>query len=94
METLKRRLPYSGHEGINELNKIAVRFEEKIFSAASSQVTIKCLANVCLGTWEQLRCFILWQNLESVISYSVCLPAPPTPSLFPLLFVPVINPCK
>lgn len=37
METLKRHLPISGPEGLVELRKIAVRFEEKIYSAASSQ---------------------------------------------------------
>uniref|UniRef100_A0A7N0TTT6 Mediator complex subunit 15 KIX domain-containing protein n=1 Tax=Kalanchoe fedtschenkoi TaxID=63787 RepID=A0A7N0TTT6_KALFE len=37
METLKRHLPFSGQEGLLELKKIAVRFEEKIYSAATSQ---------------------------------------------------------
>ncbi|XP_047955269.1 mediator of RNA polymerase II transcription subunit 15a-like isoform X2 [Salvia hispanica] len=36
-ETLKRHLPFSGEEGLQELNKIAVRFEEKIYTAATSQ---------------------------------------------------------
>lgn len=37
METLKRHLPFSGQEGLQELEKIAVRFEEKIYTAATSQ---------------------------------------------------------
>ncbi|CAK7356973.1 unnamed protein product [Dovyalis caffra] len=37
METLKRHLPFSGQEGLQELKKIAVRFEEKIYAAATSQ---------------------------------------------------------
>ncbi|KAF5726959.1 CTV.22 [Tripterygium wilfordii] len=37
METLKRHLPFSGQEGLQELKKIAIRFEEKIYSAAVSQ---------------------------------------------------------
>ncbi|KAJ3693119.1 hypothetical protein LUZ60_012214 [Juncus effusus] len=37
METLKRHLPVPVPEGLNELQKIAVRFEEKIYSAATSQ---------------------------------------------------------
>ncbi|GMI78121.1 MEDIATOR 15_1, Non-Recognition-of-BTH 4 [Hibiscus trionum] len=41
MDTLKRHLPFSGQDGLNELNKIAVRFEEKIFTAATSQVIIE-----------------------------------------------------
>jgi len=38
METLKRHLPISVPEGLNELRKIAIRFEEKIYAAATSQV--------------------------------------------------------
>ncbi|XP_071733741.1 mediator of RNA polymerase II transcription subunit 15a-like isoform X2 [Rutidosis leptorrhynchoides] len=37
MDTLKRHLPFSGHEGLQELKKIAERFEEKIYTAATSQ---------------------------------------------------------
>ncbi|XAR54496.1 hypothetical protein NMG60_11029641 [Bertholletia excelsa] len=37
IETLKRHLPFSGQEGLQELKKIAVRFEEEIFTAATSQ---------------------------------------------------------
>ena len=37
METLKRHLPVSGQEGLHELGKIAIRFEEKIYIAATSQ---------------------------------------------------------
>ncbi|CAL1407975.1 unnamed protein product [Linum trigynum] len=37
METLRRHLPLSGQDGQQELKKIAVRFEEKIYTAATSQ---------------------------------------------------------
>ncbi|KAM5582708.1 mediator of RNA polymerase II transcription subunit 15a-like [Rosa sericea] len=37
MDTLKRHLPFSGPEGLLELQKIAVRFEEKIYTTAISQ---------------------------------------------------------
>ncbi|KAI9195453.1 hypothetical protein LWI28_014973 [Acer negundo] len=37
MDTLKRHLPFSGPEGLNELKKIAERFEEKIYTAATDQ---------------------------------------------------------
>ncbi|ESQ35234.1 hypothetical protein EUTSA_v10006572mg [Eutrema salsugineum] len=37
METLKKHLPFSGPEGINELRRIAARFEEKIYSGAVNQ---------------------------------------------------------
>uniref|UniRef100_A0ACD5TBQ1 Uncharacterized protein n=1 Tax=Avena sativa TaxID=4498 RepID=A0ACD5TBQ1_AVESA len=37
METLRKHLPVIMPEGLNELQKIAVRFEEKIYNAATSQ---------------------------------------------------------
>ncbi|URD80758.1 hypothetical protein MUK42_01195 [Musa troglodytarum] len=37
MVTLKRHLPISGPESLNELQKIAIRFEEKIYTAAANQ---------------------------------------------------------
>ncbi|CAN6907392.1 unnamed protein product [Brassica oleracea] len=37
METLKKHLPLSATEGVNELRRIAARFEEKIFSGAVNQ---------------------------------------------------------
>jgi len=40
MASLKRHLPVSGHEGLHEIQKIAQRFEEKIFTAATSRVPI------------------------------------------------------
>ncbi|XP_058777124.1 mediator of RNA polymerase II transcription subunit 15a-like [Vicia villosa] len=36
-DTLKKHLPVSGPEGLNELWKIAHRFEERIFTEATSQ---------------------------------------------------------
>lgn len=38
MDTLKRHLSFSGAEKLSELRKIAQRFEEKIYTAATSQV--------------------------------------------------------
>ncbi|XP_062115007.1 mediator of RNA polymerase II transcription subunit 15a-like [Humulus lupulus] len=37
MDTLKKHLPFSGQDGLLELKKTAERFEEKIYSAATSQ---------------------------------------------------------
>ncbi|WCJ40446.1 Mediator of RNA polymerase II transcription subunit 15a [Euphorbia peplus] len=37
METLKRQIPFSGPEELEDLRNIAVRFEEKIYSGATSQ---------------------------------------------------------
>ncbi|KAH6794251.1 mediator of RNA polymerase II transcription subunit 15a-like protein [Perilla frutescens var. hirtella] len=37
VETLKRHLPFSGLDGALEVERIAVRFEEKIYTAATSQ---------------------------------------------------------
>lgn len=38
MDTLKRHLPFSSPEGLNELKNMAGRFEEKIYTSATSQV--------------------------------------------------------
>ncbi|KAI9116646.1 hypothetical protein K1719_012304 [Acacia pycnantha] len=37
METLKRHIPFSGQEGLDELRNIAQRSQEKIYTAATSQ---------------------------------------------------------
>ncbi|KAI9200760.1 hypothetical protein LWI28_012894 [Acer negundo] len=37
MGTLEKHLPYSGREGFNELRRIAIGFEDKICSSATSQ---------------------------------------------------------
>ena len=42
LETLKRHLPVSGQERLQELEKIAIRFEEQIYTAATSQVFPSC----------------------------------------------------
>jgi PAX-interacting protein 1 len=38
METLKRHLSFSGQEGLQELKKIAMRLEEKIYTTATDQI--------------------------------------------------------
>ncbi|CAA2986230.1 mediator of RNA polymerase II transcription subunit 15a isoform X1 [Olea europaea subsp. europaea] len=38
MDSLKRHLPFSGQDGLQELKKIAVRFEEKTYTGATSQL--------------------------------------------------------
>ena len=38
MDTLKKHVPFSGPEELNELKKIAERFEERIYTAATCQV--------------------------------------------------------
>ncbi|XP_014516379.1 mediator of RNA polymerase II transcription subunit 15a isoform X2 [Vigna radiata var. radiata] len=37
IDTLKKHLPFSGHDGMQDLHNIAKRFEEKIFTAATTQ---------------------------------------------------------
>jgi PAX-interacting protein 1 len=37
MDTLQRHMPAAGQDGVEELLKIAWRFEEKIFQAATDQ---------------------------------------------------------
>jgi hypothetical protein len=43
MDTLKKHLPVSGSDGLHELSKIAQRFEDKIYNAATSQVHSLCI---------------------------------------------------
>ncbi|CBI33020.3 unnamed protein product, partial [Vitis vinifera] len=43
MDTLKSHLPISGPEGLHELRKIVERFEEKIYSTATSQIKVQNL---------------------------------------------------
>jgi hypothetical protein len=38
VDTLTKHLPVNGSEGLLELQKIAQRFEDKIFTAATSEV--------------------------------------------------------
>ncbi len=40
MDTLQRHMPVAGQDGVEELLKIAWRFEEKIFQAATDQAII------------------------------------------------------
>ncbi|KAL6989757.1 hypothetical protein U1Q18_015508 [Sarracenia purpurea var. burkii] len=37
LETFKKHLPFSGQEGLQEVKKIALRFEENIYTSATSQ---------------------------------------------------------
>ena len=43
METLKKHVPYSWQEGIEELGRIAISFEELIFNTALNQVLLTSL---------------------------------------------------
>ncbi|KAL6340726.1 hypothetical protein AAG906_021264 [Vitis piasezkii] len=49
MDTLKRHLPISGPEGLNELRKIVERFEEKIYSL-SPQAGISIMLMLTMET--------------------------------------------
>jgi hypothetical protein len=44
MDTLQRHMPVSGQDGVEELLKIAWRFEEKIFQAATDQAIFFCVS--------------------------------------------------
>lgn len=58
METLKRHLPISVPEGLNELQKIAFRFEDKIYSAAANQVDpVILFIYIAIMSWLVLACF-------------------------------------
>ena len=47
MDTLQRHMPQTGADGMNELKKIALRFEEKIYTVAISQVYYSSHLNCC-----------------------------------------------
>ncbi|XP_034909799.1 mediator of RNA polymerase II transcription subunit 15a-like [Populus alba] len=42
METIKRHLLFSGQEGLQELKKFAIRFEDKIYTTATNQYDYLC----------------------------------------------------
>lgn len=48
-ETLMRHLPFSGEGGLQEIKKIAVRFEEKVYDSATSEVFPWCLGLMILS---------------------------------------------
>ncbi|XP_062012021.1 mediator of RNA polymerase II transcription subunit 15a-like [Rosa rugosa] len=52
MDTLKRHLPFSGPEGLLELQKIAARFEEKVYTAATSQLDYERKISLKMLTME------------------------------------------
>ncbi|WZZ57679.1 hypothetical protein YC2023_057786 [Brassica napus] len=54
-ETLKKHVPYSGKEGIEELMRIAVSFEELIFNTARNQQNILKDAEFGRGNLSQTR---------------------------------------
>ncbi|KAI9107415.1 hypothetical protein K1719_021452 [Acacia pycnantha] len=55
LETLRRHIPYSGQEGLDELRQIAARFEEKNYYSATSQhdylrkISLKMLTMETMG---------------------------------------------
>ncbi|XP_057976255.1 mediator of RNA polymerase II transcription subunit 15a-like isoform X2 [Malania oleifera] len=51
MDTLKRHIPFSGQEGLHELKKFAVRFEEKTYSAATNQNEAHVISLLDLASW-------------------------------------------
>nr|VDD42586.1 unnamed protein product [Brassica oleracea] len=59
LETLKKHVPYSGEEGIEELMRIAVSFEELIFNTAKNQVTKLSLINRFMLTLKYSNYFLV-----------------------------------
>ncbi|KAF8049537.1 hypothetical protein N665_2183s0002 [Sinapis alba] len=53
LETLKKHVPYSGEEGIEELMRIAVSFEELIFNTASNQLDYFCKISLKMQSMEE-----------------------------------------
>ncbi|XP_056864070.1 mediator of RNA polymerase II transcription subunit 15a [Raphanus sativus] len=53
LETLKKHVPYSGEEGIEELMRIAVSFEELIFNTAKNQMDYFCKITLKMQSIEE-----------------------------------------
>ncbi|KAL0723584.1 hypothetical protein Bca4012_038183 [Brassica carinata] len=53
LETLKKHVPYSGEEGIEELMRIAVSFEELIFNTARNQLDYFCKISLKMQSMEE-----------------------------------------
>ncbi|CAN7098576.1 unnamed protein product [Brassica rapa subsp. narinosa] len=53
LETLKKHVPYSGEEGIEELKRIAVSFEELIFNTAKNQMDYFCKISLKMQSMEE-----------------------------------------
>ncbi|KAH9317435.1 hypothetical protein KI387_019204, partial [Taxus chinensis] len=56
LDTLKRHMPFTSPEGMEELKKVALRFEEKVYTTAANQteylrkISLKMLS---LRGWSQ-----------------------------------------
>ncbi|CAI0552162.1 unnamed protein product [Linum tenue] len=61
METLTRNLPCSGQYALQELKKIAGRFEEKIYNAATSPVSHQRLV-ILVEYFHEVNC--LWKKIS------------------------------
>ncbi|KAL6198629.1 hypothetical protein ACLB2K_028418 [Fragaria x ananassa] len=70
METLKRHLPFSGQEGLAELKKIAVRFEGKIYAAATSQSDYLRTISLKMLTMESKSQNTVTSSLQSNSAWS------------------------
>ncbi|RID57730.1 hypothetical protein BRARA_F01086 [Brassica rapa] len=53
LETLKKHVPYSGEEGIEELMRIAVSFEELIFNTAKNQMDYFCKISLKMQSMKE-----------------------------------------
>ncbi|XP_048638313.1 mediator of RNA polymerase II transcription subunit 15a isoform X2 [Brassica napus] len=53
LETLKKHVPYSGEEGIEELMRIAVSFEELIFNTAKNQMDYFCKLSLKMQSMKE-----------------------------------------
>jgi len=63
METLQRHMPVAGQDGVDELLKIAWRFEEETFQAATGQVSF-CFQQPKFGVWSQRELLLLDEYLS------------------------------
>ncbi|WJX48750.1 Mediator of RNA polymerase II transcription subunit 15a [Trifolium repens] len=64
-DTLKRHLPVNGSEGLLELQKIAQRFEDKIFTAATSESDYRRKISLKMLTMDNKSHNTIANNMQS-----------------------------
>ncbi|KAL0789303.1 hypothetical protein Bca101_005549 [Brassica carinata] len=77
METLKKHVPYSWQEGIEELGRIAISFEELIFNTALNQVDYFCKISLKMQTMEEDDYFLvfyymmIWKMIRFIVLHFI-----------------------
>jgi len=84
---LQRHMPFTGPDGMNELKKIALRFEEKIYAAAVDQVCYLHIYLICVCVYTQaviIIGFLLRVVFVAIVCYSETVSNEPHSLLHPI----------